>query len=94
MSWLTITLLALSGMILGLLRPKQPLRWGIMTMAPFPLLTFIDLSFSICCHSIWPIELIMYLVLTAPGIVGAFIGAIGNRCVKRKRPIFSPEDLF
>lgn len=94
MSWLTILFLGLSGMIIGLLRPKQPWRWGVMTMVPFPLLTFIDLSFSICCHSIWPIELIMYFVLTTPGIVGAFIGAIVSRCVKGIRPIFSFEDLF
>lgn len=75
LSYAAMLLLFISGMILGGLKPRKAWRWGVSTMALFPVFTIIDIAFSLSSHNLLPFELLYYLFLMIPGVLGAKAGA-------------------
>jgi hypothetical protein len=70
----TALCLIISGITLGFLNPKRPWLWGLLTMSLFPVIAIIEMSGNPYSHNIWPIEFVMYAILSFPAIIGAFIG--------------------
>ena len=72
----SITLLFLSGVILGLLRPQLWIPLALCTMSFFP----IRMLDAVGTHNLAPFELIIMLIFTIPSLIGAYIGfRIRNR---------------
>jgi len=44
-------------------------------MVPFPVLTFVDIANSLESHNLWPLEFVIYTILTLPCISGALLGS-------------------
>lgn len=75
----TIGFLFLSGMLLGLLCPEHPWLLGLGTMALFPILSLIEMVVDSSSHNLLPFELFLYMFMTVPGIIGAYIGSFLKR---------------
>ena len=73
-SWPAALCLFVIGVITGRLRPGRPLLWGLATMALFPVWAFIEIGLDPTSHNLWPLEFIMYAVLSLVGAVGAGLG--------------------
>ena len=74
LSSLSALLLLVSGLFLGSLVPKRPLLVGVCTMSAFPLMALAEMIVAPASHNMWPLEILIYGVLTVPAIVGAFAG--------------------
>lgn len=81
LSWnYSLAFLILTGMFLGFLGPRHWLRLGACTM----LLVFIVATLELLLeleppHKLYGIEIMMYIVLTLPGIIGAWLGSFIRR---------------
>ena len=76
-SWLTLILLFASGIMLGLIfsiKSHHPLIFGFATMAAFPVLAFADMAQNPYTHNLWPIEFVMYGLVSLLAVGGAYAG--------------------
>jgi len=83
LSFFEVCCLAISGFILSFLNPRKPWRWGLATMSLFPILAIIEMIADSRSHNLWPMEFLMYGILTIPGILGAFAGASIRKKLKK-----------
>ncbi|HWL94554.1 MAG TPA: hypothetical protein VNT79_13610, partial [Phycisphaerae bacterium] len=79
LSALAFVFLFISGLILGALCPKHPVRLGLCTMAAFPLLAFAEMVTDSTSHNLWPIEFVMYGVMSLAAVCGAYIARSARR---------------
>ena len=74
-SFFAMSCLVINGIILGFLNSRCPWRWGLATMAFFPILAIIEMIADPYSHNLWPIEFVVYGILSIPAVLGAIIGA-------------------
>jgi hypothetical protein len=82
----SVGLLLLAGFIPGAFGKAHPLLVGLATMALFPIMSLADIVVDQTSHNLWPLEWGIYTVLTAPGILGAFLGRRFRRSLSTNRP--------
>ena len=68
---LTVFLLGLAGLGVAVMSKTRPLALGIATMALFPVMSIDEIIVDPTSHNLLPLEWLMYLAATAPGIAGA-----------------------
>ena len=85
LSWLALILLFASGLPLGSLSssPIQPLVFGVLTTVALPLLAVAEIIVAPRSHNLWPFEFLIYIILSLPAVVGAYL-AYGIRGAFRK----------
>lgn len=84
LSSLTLVLLFASGFLVGLVGRGHPLLLGACTMALFPILAFAEMLSDHTSHNLFPIEFILYAVISLAAVAGAFLGRfLWNRFAKR-----------
>ena len=71
----TASLLVVSGGIVGYLKPERWMLLGFSTIVPFPIASVLEMILYPTSHNLWPIEFLMYCVLSIPPVLGAFIGS-------------------
>lgn len=82
----TLVLLTACGVFLGLLTPgnyKQGALLGAATGLPMVVLSFVEGVLGIASHTLWGIEVFMYMLFTIPAILGALIGTFIKRLISR-----------
>lgn len=73
----------LSGMILGFWDPKRGLLWGAATMLPIFILSTLDAFLGFSPHSLYGIEVVMYVIFTIPPMLGALLGGFIKWLISR-----------
>ena len=73
-SWSSAGLLLVAGLIVGCFGAGPPWQLGLATMALFPLSAIAEMFADGTSHNLWPLEFVMYGVLSVPAIVGACVG--------------------
>jgi hypothetical protein len=71
----TTALLLVSGSLVGYLRPRLWWLLGATNIVIFPIAAVAELILYPRSHNLWPIELLLYALLSIPSIVGAWVGA-------------------
>lgn len=74
MSWLTFLLLFTSGVVLGFTGIRHALLLGLGTVFPLMAATIVEIIVSPTSHNLWPIELVMYLLISLIAAVGIIVG--------------------
>jgi energy-converting hydrogenase Eha subunit A len=83
-SWLSLIFQLTGGVLLGLLNPERPWRWGVTMAAAYPtLVIFLVLTARGNSNIVLPVVLIVYAILTIPCVVGAQLGAYTRAMFKR-----------
>jgi hypothetical protein len=87
MSALTLLLLFLSGAILGGAF-RHPASWvaSIAVMAAMPVVIVADVLVDPTSHNLFPVELVIYGVLSVLALVGALVAAKVRRILRRSPP--------
>jgi len=75
-SFWTIAFLAIVGCIVGTVSKLPVWAAGIGTVLAFPIITLIEVILWPSSHNLWPFELVIDLILTLPGILGAWMGKV------------------
>lgn len=83
---LTVFLLGLAGLGVALISRTRPLVLGIATMALFPVMSVAEVVVDPTSHNLLPLEWLMYLAATAPGIAGAYLGQGFRRLLGSEEP--------
>ena len=83
-SWLTLILLFASGIVLGVNFAIHPLMLGFATMAAFPALAFVDMAQNPYSHNLWPIEFVMYGLVSLLAVGGAYAGRALQQTADRR----------
>ena len=65
--------LFLSGLIMKFFTKLPGWKIGLLTMALFPVMTFLEMIVDPTSHNLFPIEFILYGFYTIPGIIGAYV---------------------
>ena len=76
-----LPLMALASAAAGWLAPQRPWRWGLLIMAPQPLVLFIQNPSG----GMLPLGLIVFLVLSLPCILAALLGSWLGRLVSKSK---------
>lgn len=77
MSWLTLTLLFLSGVVLGGgFRHKSCWLSSFLVMAALPAVTIVEVIADGTSHNLWPLEFLVYGGLTLVSLLGAGMGVL------------------
>ena len=78
----SLPLLVLVGFLAGRIVPSIFWLCGLCTMAAFPVVALVEMIIGSTSHNLWPIEFVIYVILTVPGILGAtaarFAGGKGH----------------
>jgi hypothetical protein len=74
MSLLTLVFLFCAGFLVGCFGVGHPFLLGIATVALLPILAIAEMSVSSTTHNLWPLEFIIYGVISLCAVAGAFIG--------------------
>jgi hypothetical protein len=74
----------LSGMILGFWDSKRSLLWGAATMLPIFILATLDAALGFSPHSLYGIELVMYVIFTIPPMLGSLVGGLIHWSISRR----------
>ncbi|MBI4656887.1 MAG: hypothetical protein HY746_09115 [Elusimicrobia bacterium] len=83
LSLLSVIGLFLAGLLAGIKSPFRPSVNGLLTMSLFPVIAIADMIFYPTSHNLWPLEFVVYLLLTIPGIIGAYTGRfLGGKIFK------------
>lgn len=73
-SLLSAVLLFSSGVLLGFRTSKHPVIFGMCTMAAFPLLALAEMVADSKSHNLWPLEFLIYGVISLVAVAGAYVG--------------------
>lgn len=73
-SMLTVVSLVISGIIIGLIKPKYFWLWGFSIIWLLPTIAIIEMIKDPYSHNIWPIEFMFYGSAALLGVLGALIG--------------------
>jgi hypothetical protein len=82
MSLLTLVFLFCAGFLVGCFGVGHPLLLGMATVALLPILAIAEMSVSSTTHNLWPLEFIMYGVISLCAVAGAFAGRFAKRLVR------------
>src|SRR6476620_8943193 len=74
MSLLTLVFLFCAGLIVGCFGVGHPLLVGIATVSLLPILAIAEMSVSQTTHNLWPLEFMIYALISLCPIAGAFTG--------------------
>ena len=85
MSLLTLVFLFCAGFLVGCFGPGHPLLLGIATVALLPILAIAEMSVSSTTHNLWPLEFMIYGLISLCAVAGAFAGRFAIRLVKTPR---------
>ena len=83
LSSLTLQLLFVSGLLVGSLGRGHPFFLGLATMALLPLLAIAEMVVSPTSHNLWPLEFMMYGVVSLSAVLGAYAGRYVQRKLRR-----------
>src|SRR5712691_9719086 len=81
MSLLTLVLLFCAGFLVGCFGIGHPLLLGTATVALLPLAAFAEMIVSSTSHNLWPLEFIIYGLISLCAVVGAFAGRFAKGLV-------------
>lgn len=70
----SILFLLVLGFLLGLIDKVPPILLGPATLALFPLAAVAEVLVDPTSHNLFPIECMLYVVLSIPATIGAFLG--------------------
>ena len=73
-SFLSAVLLFSSGVLIGLWTSKRPFIFALCTMAAFPLLAVVEMVADSKSHNLWPLEFLIYAVISLVAVAGAYVG--------------------
>jgi hypothetical protein len=76
MGLVSVLLLWLAGVLLGAFGAGPAWRLGLATMALFPLSAIAEMFVDGTSHNLWPLEFIIYGVLSIPAMIGAMLGRL------------------
>ena len=71
----TTVLLILSGGFVGYLKPEKWRLLGFSTILLFPIASISEMFLYPTTHNLWPLEFLVYGVLSIPPLIGALIGS-------------------
>ena len=71
----TTVLLILSGSFVGYLKPENWRLLGFSTIVLFPIASITEMILYPMTHNLWPLEFLVYGVLSIPPLIGALIGS-------------------
>jgi len=80
---ISLLFLATIGFAAGLVDPRRFWVGGIFSMVLFPILAIWEAVQNPSSHNLLPIELMVYGVLTVPGIVGGFLAKVVTQFLVR-----------
>jgi len=72
-SYWTFLFLFFTGFIMKKFTPLEGWKVGLLTMAFFPIVTFLEIISDSSSHNLWPIEFVFYSVYSIPAIIGAYL---------------------
>ena len=72
MSWLTLLLLLLSGLVIGCWSNMRPVVLGLLTMAGLPAVAVLDMIANPKSHNLFPFEFAIYAALSLIAAAGAY----------------------
>ena len=81
-STLSLLLLFGSGILLGLLGRANPVLSGLLTMALFPFFALAEVFADPTSHNLWPIEFLLYGLISLVAVLGACIGRFLQQRIK------------
>ena len=73
-----LLLVGLSG-LLGALTRSPGVLLGVLAMAAFPCMAGLEMLVDGQLHNLWPIEFAFYSMLTAPAVVGVYLGRLDRK---------------
>jgi hypothetical protein len=82
MSLLTLVFLFCAGFLVGCFGVGHPLLLGMATVALLPILAIAEMSVSSTTHNLWPLEFIIYGVISLCAVAGAFAGRFAKHLVR------------
>ena len=82
MSLLTLVLLFCAGFLVGCFGMGHPLLLGIATVALLPVAAFAEMIISSTSHNLWPLEFIIYGLISLCAVAGAFAGRFAKGLVR------------
>lgn len=71
----TTLLLLIAGFIVGYLKSDMWWLLGFATVILFPIAAISEMILYPTTHNLWPLELLVYGILSIPPIIGALLGA-------------------
>ena len=71
----TTVLLMLSGGFVGYLKPDKWALLGFSTIVLFPIASITEMILYPTTHNLWPIEFLVYCILSIPALLGAWIAS-------------------
>jgi hypothetical protein len=71
----TVVLLIISGFIMGYLKPRIWWLLGLATVMLFPAAAICEMVLYPTTHNLWPVELLVYGMLSIPSMLGALVGS-------------------
>jgi hypothetical protein len=71
----TTILLTIAGIIVGYLKPEIWWLLGLATVILFPIASISEMVLYPTTHNLWPLELLIYGIMSIPPIIGAFLGS-------------------
>jgi hypothetical protein len=71
----TTILLTIAGIIVGYLKPEIWWLLGLATVILFPIASISEMVLYPATHNLWPLELLIYGIMSIPPIIGAFLGS-------------------
>jgi hypothetical protein len=82
MSLLTLVFLFCAGFLVGCFGIGPPLLLGTATVALLPLAAFAEIIVSSTTHNHWPLEFIIYGLISLCAVAGAFAGRFAKGLVR------------
>src|SRR5258706_11404583 len=79
-TFFTLGILFLLGLLLGIFGQGTVLLIGSATMLVFPMWSLTDMLAGCTGHDLWPMEWLFFGIESFPGLVGAIIGRVLKRC--------------
>jgi hypothetical protein len=79
----TLLLLMGIGFVSGLIVPERSWLGGVSAMALLPAAAIFEMLRDPTSHNLFPLEFLMYGILTLPGIFGGFVAKEVARLAKR-----------
>jgi hypothetical protein len=85
MSLLTLFFLFCTGFLVACFGLGHPLLLGMVTVALLPILAIAEMCVSSTTHNLWPLEFVIYGLISLCAVAGAFAGRFAMRLVKMTR---------
>lgn len=77
-SVLTLGFMTLAGFVPGFVFQKKYLLWGLASVCSFPLILLLEVILDSTSHSLWPIEIFVYVFLAVVAVSGSILGSLAK----------------